>query len=450
MNVTHQNIDDLNAVLTVKVAQDDYKQKVDQSLKEIHRKAVVKGFRPGKTPVSLIYKKYRVPTIIEEVNKLVSESISHYIYDNKLNILGEPLPSESQEIIDWDTQVDFEFRFDMGLAPTFEIELSKRDKVPYYTVKVDKKMREPYIENICNRYGSYQDTEKADDNSLLKATLTELNPDESPRNNGISVEGASISIMLIADEGEKAKMIGAIPGDVFVIDTTKAFPNEVDRAALLKTSKDKLSGILPLFQATVTEVKQYVKAEVNQELFDKLFGEGTVNSEEEFIQKVDENIKSNLRGDSERKFFMDVRDKLIDKFKINLPKEFLIRWLVAINEGKFTREQVEKDYPGFEKDLMWQLIRDKIIVEQEYKVQEEELTNMAKGYIISQMLQYGMGQLPDEFIEKYANDLLTKKEEKKRMSERVLENKVMAWIKETIKLDEKEVDFEKFNSLMNA
>jgi trigger factor len=448
MNITHVNTDALNAVLTVSVEQKDYEPQVEKSLKDYRRKAVIKGFRPGKAPASLINKMYRIPVLVDEVNKLVSESISKYLADNKLNILGEPLPSESQEKIDWNMQKDFVLNFDMGMAPEFEIKLSKRDKVPYYSIKVDNKIRQTYIDSIISRYGSYQPAEKADTNCLIKATLTELNDDESPKVNGISVEDASISVILMADDNEKAKIIGSKLGDVLVVNVSKAFPNETDRAALLKTKKEDLQLIQPLFQATVTEVKQYIKAEVNQELFDKLYGEGTVNSEEEFNQRIEEDIKLNMKGDSERKFYQDARDKIIEKFSIELPKEFLIRWLVAINEGKYTQELVEKDYSHFENDLKWQLIRDKIAIEQQYKIEKEELLNMAKSYIINQMMQYGMGQLPEEFIEKYANDILTKEDEKKKLAERVLENKVIGWVKETIKLEEKEVELEKFKELM--
>lgn len=449
MNVTHVNSDALNAVLTVKVEHNDYQSNVEKALKDVRKKAVIRGFRPGMAPASLINKMYKKSAIVEEVNKLVSDSISNYISDQKLNILGEPLPSETQPSIDWDNQKDFEFLFDLAVAPEFEVKLSKRDKVPYYTIKVDKEIRQNYIDSISGRYGSYQPTEVADAESLLKATLTELNADESPKEDGLSVDDGMVSVMLVADEAEKSKFVGAKVGDVMVIDVTKAFPNETDRASLLKTDKTNLTNIESLFQATITEVKQYVKAEVNQELFDKLFGEGVITSEEEFHQKIDESIKQNLKGDSERKFYMDVRDKLIDKFNIELPKEFLVRWLVAINEGKYTTEQVETDYPHFEKDLKWQLVRDKIAIEQQFKVEEEELVGMAKGYIANQMMQYGMGQLPEEFIEKYANDLLTKKEERRKLAERVLENKVVGWLKETVKLDEKEVEFEKFKDLMN-
>lgn len=450
MNVTHVNSDALNAVLSVKVEQNDYASKVEKTLKDVRKKAVIKGFRPGMAPASLINKMYRRSAIVDEVNKLVSEGISNYITEQKLNILGEPLPSEKQEAIDWETQNDFEFMFDLAFAPEFEVKLSKRDKAPYYSIKVDEKMRDGYIESISGRYGSYKDAEQADAESLLRATLTELNADESPKEDGLTVDEGMISVMLVADEAEKAKFVGAKVGDVMVVDVTKAFPNETDRSALLKIKKEELSTIEPLFQATITKVQQYAKAEVDQELFDKLFGEGTVTSVEEFHNRLDEDIKQNLKGDSERKFYTDVRDKLIEKFKIELPKEFLVRWLVAINEGKFTQEQIEKDFPHFEKDLKWQLIRDKIAQEQEFKVEQEELVRMAKGYIMNQMMQYGMGQLPEEFIDKYANDLIEKKEERRKMAEQVLEGKVMGWIKEAIKLEEKEVSFEEFKEMMSA
>jgi trigger factor len=450
MNVTHVNTDALNAVLSIKVEKNDYESKVDNALKDARKKASIKGFRPGKAPASLINKLYRKSAIVDEVNKLISESISSYITEQKLNILGEPMPSEKQEAIDWDNQGDFEFLFDLALTPEFEVKLSKRDKVPYYSIKVSDEIRQSYIDSICGRYGTYEPAEQAEAESLLKATLTELNADESPKEEGVTVEEGMISVMLVADEAEKAKLAGSKVGDVMVIDVTKAFPNETDRAALLKVNKENLETLEPLFQATITEVKQYVKAEVNTELFDKIYGEGIVKTEAEFHQKVDEDIKQNLRGDSDQKFFVDVRDKLIEKFNIELPKEFLIRWLVAVNEGKFTHEQVEKDYPSFENDLKWQLIRDKIATEQEFKIEEQELVAIAKGYIANQMMQYGMGQLPEEFIEKYANDLLTKNEERRKLAEQLIGNKVVEWIKETIKLDEKEVDFEKFKELMQA
>ncbi|MDY0347679.1 MAG: trigger factor [Tenuifilaceae bacterium] len=449
MNVTHENSDALNALLTVKVEKNDYEQNVEKALKDIRKNAVIKGFRPGKAPAGMINRMYGKSTLVEEINKLISESLSGYITEQKLDILGEPIPSEKQQPIDFDEQDDFEFLFDLAFAPEFEIKLSKRDKVPYYNIMVSDEMRQSYIENIVGRYGSYEDAEEADGESLLKATLTELNADESPKEDGISVEEGMVSVALVADEEEKKKCIGTKVGDVMVIDVTKAFPNETDRAALLKVSKEDLDEIGPLFQATVAQVQKYLKAEVNQELFDNIYGEGVVKSEEEFKERVDEDIKQNLKGNSEQKLHIDLREKLVKKFNLELPKEFLIRWLTTINEGKFTREQVEKDYPNFEDDLRWQLIRDKIAVEQEFKVEEQELMHVAKGHLMHQMMQYGMGQLPDEFIDKYAKELVEKPEERRKIAEQVIEGKVMEWIKETIKLDEKEIDSEEFRKMVN-
>lgn len=448
MNVIHENTDALNAVLKVSVEPNDYEQNVEQKLKEYRRKAAIKGFRPGKAPATLINKLYRIPIMVEEVNKLISNSISNYITESKINILGEPLPSESQKKIDWETEKSFEFVFDMGLAPEFEIKLSKRDKVNYYIIKVDKKMREGYIENILSRSGSYVDAETASDKGLLKVMLTELTENEEPKEGGISIDNASVAVSLVADADEQKKMIGSKVGDILVVDVVKSFPNETDRASLLNVKKEDLSTVGNLFQATVTEVKQYVNAELNQELFDKMYGEGVVNSIDEFNTKLDEEISRSLRGNSEQKFYMDMRDKLIDKFEVELPKDFLIRWFVAVNDGKYTREQIETDYPTFEKDLKWQLIRDKIAQTQEFKIEEEEISNAAKSHVYGLMMQYGMSQLPDTFIENYANDLMKKPEERRKFAERVLENKVVGWVKENVKLEEKEVSTEEFNKLI--
>lgn len=447
MNIAHENSNSLNAVLRVKIETSDYQEKVEKGLKDYRRKAAIKGFRPGMAPASLINKLYRKPILLDEVNKLISESISKYIHDNNIKILGEPLPSEQQADIDWDNQSEFEFAFDLGMAPEFEIKLSKRDKFPYYLLKVDAKTREDYKKNLLSRFGNYSVGDVADEKSLITATLTELNTDESPRENGVIAESALISLMLIADATEKAKFMGCKAGDVLTIDAPKAFPNETDRARLLRIEKDELSRIEPLFQATITEVKEFKNAEINQEFFNKAFGEGVVNSEEEFNQKVDEAIESQFKNESDNRLRKDVREKLIEKTAIELPKEFLVRWLVTINEGKFTKEQVEKDYIHFESDLKWQLIRDFIAREQEVKVEMDDLKRFAKIYVRYQMASYGMGELPDNFIEGYADEMLKKEEQRNKIAEAVVEEKVFEWIKESVKLDEKKVDREEFEKL---
>lgn len=447
MNILKQEIDALNAVLKLKIEKGDYDPKVEEALKDYRKKAAIKGFRPGHAPASLINKLYRKPIIVEEVNKLISESLSKYLVEQKLNILGEPLPSEQQKPIDWDTQEDFEFAFDLGLIPEFELKLSKKDKVPYYTIKVDDKLREIYSNSYRQRNGSYQPVEVTAENDLVKATLNELNDDESPKDGGIYVESASISIALVADETEKAKFIGLKAGDVVTIDTMKAFPNATDKAALLHISKEKLAEVQPLFQATISETMTFAKAELDQELFNKVYGEGVVNSIEEFNAKMDEEISKNLAHESDHRLLIDLKAKLIEKFKIELPKEFLIRWLVAVNEGKHTREQIESEFPMFEKDLSWQLIRDKVALENELKITEEEVHGFAMNFARQQFASYGMGQMPDEYLMSYADSVLKKEGEKRKIQEKLLEDKAVAIIRELVKLDEKEVTTDEFQKL---
>jgi len=447
MNILKQEVDALNAVLKLKIDKVDYDPKVEEALKDYRKKAAIKGFRPGHAPASLINKLYRKPIIVEEVNKLISESLSKYLVEQKLNILGEPLPSEQQKPIDWENQEDFEFAFDLGLVPEFELKLTKKDKVPYYTIKVDDKLREIYSNSYRQRNGSYKPVEVTAENDLVKATLNELNADESPKDGGIYVESASISIALVADETEKAKLIGLKAGDVVTIDTVKAFPNPTDKAALLHIAKDKLGDVQPLFQATVTETMTFAKAELDQELFNKVYGEGVVNSVEEFNAKMDEEISKNLAQESDFRLVVDLKEKLIDKFKIQLPKEFLIRWLVAVNEGKHTREQIESEFPMFEKDLSWQLIRDKVAMENDLKITEEEVHAFAMNFARQQFASYGMSQMPDEYLVSYADSVLKKEGEKRKIQEKLLEDKAVAIIREAIKLDENEVTTDEFNNL---
>jgi trigger factor len=447
MNILKEEIDALNAVLKLKIDKADYDPKVEETLKDYRKKAAIKGFRPGHAPASLINKLYRKPTIVDEVNKLISESLSKYLVEQKLNILGEPLPSEQQKPIDWETQEDFEFAFDLGLVPEFEVKLSKKDKVPYYTIKVDDKLRDIYSDSYRRRNGSYQPIDVTAENDLIKATLNELNADESPKDGGVYVENASISIALVTDEDEKKKLIGLKAGDVVTIDTSKAFPNATDRAALLHISKEKLTNVEPLFQATVSETLTFVNAELNQEFFNKVYGEGTVNSVEEFNAKLDEEISKNLAHESDYRLLFDLKDKLIEKFKIELPKDFLVRWLVAVNEGKHSREQIETEFPMFEKDLKWQLIRDKVATENSLTVTEEEIHDFAMNFARNQFAQYGMSQMPDEYLQSYADSVLKKEGEKRRIQEKLLEDKAVAIIREAIKLDEKELTTDEFNKL---
>jgi trigger factor len=440
MNIKKDSIDELNAVLTIKV---------NNILKDYRRKARIDGFRPGKVPQGLVNKMYRKPVLADEINKILAESLSKYLVNEKLNILGEPLPNAAKPvIIDWDHDTDFEFAFDIGLAPELDITVSEMDKIPYYLIIVDEAERNKQIDRISSRFGTLKDSEEVSENEMIKADMVEVDPEGTPVENGIRVEDASISLELVKDDKTKKKFKGLKTGDQLVIDVKKAFENETDLAALLKIDKGKLTGINPDFQVTLKLVSRFEKAAIDQELFDKVYGKDTVKSEEEFHQKVDEELKSAFEGNSNYKFSLDARDYYLNKFKQNLPVDFLKRWLMHSNEGKVTMDQIEKDFDHFVTDLKWQLIKGKTTRENQLKISEEELLTHAKEVIRQQFVQYyGIGEVPADMLEKYAKESLAREEEHNRYVESLNENKVYEFIRKTVKLDTKEITLEKFNKL---
>ena len=449
MNITKESIDDLNALLKIKLEKSDYEERVNNVLKDYKKKARIDGFRPGKVPFGMINKMYRKPVLVEEINKLVSESITKYLIEEKLNILGEPLPNtDTTSKIDWDNDTDFEFSFDLGLAPDFELSVSAKDKFTRYKIKVDKTLIDKYIDSYASRFGAFKTVDYIEDKEYVKAEITQLNESGEVMEDGININEASLSIEMIKDDKIKTSFIGRQKGDTIDVDLKKAFPNEVDLAALLKTDKSKLEEIKGEFRVTLKEITLYEKAEINQQLFDKVFGEGIINGEEEFIEKIKEEAAKILEQDSEYKLRLDIKDYYLKKFKKDLPVDFLKRWIKLTNE-KVTEEQIENEFPMFEKDLKWQLIKDKIIHDNEIKVDEKELKEAAKEMALMQFRQYtGMMNVPDEHLETYAVRILENEEDRRKIAERKLEDKVIELVKSTAKFDAKDITSEKFNKMI--
>ncbi len=448
MNIKKENIDELNAVLSITLEKDDYETKVGEVLKDYRKKARIDGFRPGKVPFGLINKMYRKPVLVEEVNKLVSESISKYLVEEKLNILGEPIPHEEErQPIDWDNDTVFEFKFDLGMAPEVDLKLSARDKVPYYTIKADKELIDKYVESYTQRFGEFVESETVSEKDILKATVTQLDPDGKPLEEGIVAEDASLSVEVIKDAKIKKQVMAARKGDVLTIDLKKAYPSDAEIAGLLKIDKEQVADLEGNFSVAVNEISHFQAAEVNQELFDKVFGEGAVTSEKEFREKIAEEAKKGLAQDSDYRFRIDVKETLVKKFKQDLPKEFLKRWLLLINEGKVDREQVDKEFDHFEEDLKWQLIKDKIMEENGLSVTDEEMQAAAINYARMQFAQYGMGNVPDEHLLEFAKRMLERNEDRNNIRNQVVETKVIDSVKAVVKLDEKDITSEKFNKL---
>lgn len=448
MNITRENIDELNAVLKVQVEKADYENRVNNILKDYKKKAQVPGFRPGKVPFGLVQKMYGTAILAEEVNKIISESLQNYFKEENLEILGEPLPNEKETSdIDWKSQGDFEFAFDLGIAPEIEIKLSKRDKIAYYQIEVDQQTRENTINNHARRFGQFVNATEVEDEEMLTGNFSQADEDGNIIENGITKEAASIALNMLKDENIKGMFKGAKINDIITFDLKKAYPNETEISSLLGIEKEAVEDLEPNFQFTITEIKKFVPHEINQELFDQVYGENTVTTLEEFEQKVEEEIKVSYLKDSDYRFAVDAKNKLIKKFNPELPNDFLKRWLFEINKEKFTMEDIEKDYDKFAEDIQWQLIKNKIIKEAEIKVEMEEVKESAKELARYQFQQYGLFNLGEEHIDNYANEILKKQEDANRLFEKVAEDKVIDFVKEKVKLDEKEIGLDEFNKL---
>jgi len=450
MNIVKENVEGLNAVLKVTVEQADYQDRVTKALGDYRKKAKIDGFRPGMVPAGIINKLYRKPVMAEEINKMVSEAISKYIYEEKIKLLGEPMPSEAhQKDVDWDNDTNFEFAFDLGLAPEIEVKLSGRDKLPYYEIKIDQELRDSYTTSYRRRYGKMLPGEIAGEEDVMRGKVEQLDTTGNPMENGIMVDDAFVSLKMVTDAEQKSKFVGSKAGDIIDFDIRKTFTNDTDLAAMLKIKKEEVELLTPDFRFIPTEVRSFQESEINQEFFDKVYGEGVVNSLEEFNQRVDSDIRANLSRESDFKFALDVKEKLMEKTKMELPDTFLKRWLFAINEGKFTLEQIEKDYEHFANDLKWQMIRDHVAVTNEIKISEEDVLEKAKEFALDQFKNYGFLNVPESEVENFAHRILSNKEEDRRIREKLVEDKVLEVIKGIVKLDVKEITTKEFDQLFS-
>ncbi len=448
MNITKENTDDLNAVLKIRIEESDYTERVDEVLKDYRKKVQLDGFRPGKVPAGLVRKMYHKPIMVEEINKLVSESIAKYLRDEEIHILGEPLPREEQpEEIDWDTQTEFEFDFDLGLAPKLDITLTQKDKVPMYEVQVENKMINDSKESYAKRMGQVIPVEQIEGSELVKGDFMQIDKEGNLIDGGIFTADAQISIEVIRDEKIKTSFMARQVGDTVDFDVRKAFPNDTEISSLLKIDKATVPEIVPTFRMEIKEITKFQAAEINQELWDMLYGKDEVKSDAEFEEKIKEELRTALSRDSEYRFEIDAKKMMLKKMKFSLPVEFLKRWLVLVNEGKFTAEQIDEDFPKFEDDLKWQLIRDQIVKDQEIKVEAEEVKAQAKEIARLQFQQYGMMNIPEENLDNYAGEMLKNEDEIRKATEKILDNKVIDYLKGAVRVDNKQITVEKFNKL---
>ncbi len=447
MNITRENSDDLNAVVKIEIAKADYDGNVEKVLRDYRKKANIKGFRPGMVPIGLIRKMYGRAVQVDEINKIVTENIQKYLTDEKIEILGDPLPHiDENEKIDFDTQESFTFSFDLGLAPAFETKLSKKNKVVYYEIAADDKMKNDYLANYTRRYGKFGKFEISEEKDVLKGKIEALDESGNPVPGGVTVDDTTLSVEVIADKKIKKQFIGKSEKDTIDFNLRKAFPNDNEIAGLLKKQKDEAVKIDGDFRFTINEITRFIPAELNQELFDRIYGEGVIHSEEEFRNRLNDEINVNLRNESDYKLSLDLKKLTIEKSEFELPETFLKRWLLKVNE-KTTEEQVEKEFGSFKTDLKWQLIRNRIARTNEVRITEEELQKEAEKITRYQFQQYGLFYATDEQVANYAKETLKREEDAKKIADKIIEEKVNLILKEMVKLETKKVSIEEFNKL---
>ena len=450
MNITKENIDDLNAVLKVKIEKADYEEKVETVLKDYRKKATIKGFRPGMVPIGLIKKMYGKAVQIDEINKVVTENIQKYLADEKLEILGDPLPkADEQDKLDFETQEDFTFSFELGLTPEIDLKLSKKNKVNEFEIIIDEKMRKEYRENYTRRYGELRKADSTEEKDVIKGKIEAIDENGNLIPEGLSIDDTSIGIDIIKDNKIKEKFIGKNISDSIDFDIRKAYPNDTEIAGILHKKKEEVADLGANYRFTINEISRFHPAELGKELFDRIFGEGVVNSEEEFMKKIEEEITVNLKRESDYKLMMDIKTLAMEKTDFQLPEEFLKKWLLRVNE-KATEEQIEKEFESFKKDLKWQLIRNKVARDNEVKISEEELLKEAENITRYQFQQYGLFYATGEQITNYAKETLKREEDAKRIADKILEEKAINLIKELVKLENKSVTIDEFNKLFES
>ena len=447
MKITRENINELNAVLKVKVEKTDYEEKVENVLKDYRKKATIKGFRPGMVPIGLVKKMYGRAVKIDEINKCVTENIQKYLTDEKIEILGDPLAkTDEQENIDFDARDEFDFSFELGLTPSIELGISQKNKVPFYSIAIDEKMKNDYISNYTRRYGELSKAEVTKEKDILKGKIEALDNNGSLVADGPANDFSSLAVDIIKDEEIKKSFIGLKVNESVDFDIKKAFPNDNEIAGLLKKKKEEVEGIEGNFRFTVSEITRFHPAEIGKELFDKIYGEGVVNNEEEFATKIEGEIAASLKTESDFKLMQDIKKLTIEKTDFQLPDDFLKRWLLKVNE-KTTAEQIDKEFDSFRSDLKWQLIKNKVAKENEIKITGEELQKEAENITRIQFRQYGLFYATDEQIANYGKETLKREEDAKRIADKILDDKVIGILKDVVKIEEKSVTAEEFNKL---
>ena len=451
MNISFEAPDKINGLMTITLEKDDYQGEVEKTLKDYRKRANIPGFRPGQTPMSLIKRQYGAAVKVDVVNKMLGEKLYGYVRENKIQMLGEPLPSDQQKPLNFESEEPLEFKFDIAVAPEFKAVLSGKDKVDYYNITVDDKLIDQQVEMYQSRAGQYEKVEQYDEKErdMLKGDLRELDEKGNVKEGGITVADAVLMPQYMKVEDQKKLFDGAKLGDIITWNPRKAYPeSDVEVSSLLKIQKEDVKDHEGDFTYQITEISRFVKAEINQQLFDQTFGEGTVKDEKEFRQKIADIISQQFKADSDYQFLQDVRKHMEKKVgKLEFPEAILKRVMLNNNKDKGA-DFVEKNFEASIKELGWHLIKEQLVEAQGIKVEEDDLKSVAKEAARAQFAQYGMSNVPDEYLENYAAEMLKKRENVDGLVDRAVDVKLTAALKGVVKLNEKDITLEDFQKMV--
>ena len=444
MNVIRQDVDALNAVLKITIAPEDYQKKVNAILDKHRKTAKIPGFRPGHVPMGMIQKQYGKAVLIEELNKVVNDTLSNYIRENKIEILGNPIPKEGVEVVgSFEKPEIFEFEYEIGLTPKIEVPLSSKSKYDYIKVKIDKDLVDKQIDDLRRRYGKLLSVDSIEDRDMILAQFVELKEDGSILEGGI-LHSSTISMEYVVDDKVKKELLGKVKNDKVVVKPSTVSRGAKDTAAMLGIKEEELSTISDKFQMTINEIKRMELAEMNQELFDKLFGPGAITSDKELRERISVDMAGMFSGDSDRLLTREIFNDLIVKTKVELPNKFLKRWIKLSQETPITDEQIDLEFDNYLKNLKWQLIQGTIFRENKIGLDNQEVIEFTKSLLISNFAQYGIPAPEEKELLASAMQVLQNREEANRVYDMLAEQKLTQYFKTTVKLNEKEVSYDKF------
>ena len=449
MNISFEIANKVNGLLTLTVEEADYQENVEKALKDFRKKANYPGFRPGMVPMGLIKKQYGASAKMDAINKLIGEQIYKYVQDNKIQMLGEPLQHEGQEPQDLEKPAPYTFQFDIAVAPEFSIELNGHNKIDHSTITVDDELIDRQVDMFASRLGSFESVDSYEDNDMLKGDLRELDEKGNTKEGGLTVEAASVMPNYIKNEAQKALFNGAKKGDIITMNPREAYENNAELAAFLKVKEEELDNYTGNFSYQITDIQRYKKHAVDQELFDRTFGEGEVKSEKAFRERIAEGLKEQLSVDADYKFIQDVRAYCEKKVgDLQFPDALLKR--IMLNNNKERGEEfVEKNYANSLKELTWRLIKDQLVATHNIKVDDKDVLEAAKETARVQFAQYGMNNVPDDYVENYAKEIMKKRENVDGLVDRASDIKLCEALKKVVKLNEKEISLEDFNKMMS-